>query len=480
MRCDTGLLLWSVLSCGTTLLTFCYLAKARQWEQSLAYNTFHGRDKLISQNVTAYHLFASRTQQEVAAMLRRTANTFAERNADELLSGPPKDVVAHVVQRRKEAQRQIGLITATLSQMRRTFHDSVNATMRTSQLTEEKMRYELKNMPPPQHPFPVPPRTPETLADQRKRWREDHAESYAVYERQLKSRREWEQLRDTMVRKKHQPNNTAALTLPPEPPVPDPPADFKPRNLIMCMSSVQRQKNYLLETVRSLFHAMSPQEKQENKLVIFNAMVPPSHHEDVPHVQQEFAHEIATGSLEIITNPSGYRELLPGAPPLLDRWFDPPERVRWRAKHALDTAYVMAYCMNQTYDYYLHLEDDISALPHFPSLLREWTDTHFAHRNDWTMLAFYNPWRTNPPFEEIKPYNFFGVIGQLLRRSDVETVMEFLRKNFDESPLDWLFVDLLTKFRGRLFARDCSLFQHEGRVSSFHGKTQSLRALRTC
>ncbi len=37
--------------------------------------------------------------------------------------------------------------------------------------------------------------------------------------------------------------------------------------------------------------------------------------------------------------------------------------------------------------------------------------------------------------------------GQAFRPADLPTIVEFLEKNFDDSPLDWLFVDLLTKFK---------------------------------
>jgi hypothetical protein len=158
------------------------------------------------------------------------------------------------------------------------------------------------------------------------------------------------------------------------------------------------------------------------------------------------------------------------------RWSDPLARVLWRSKHALDTALVMVHCQNQSYDYYVHLEDDIRASKNFPTKIRDWIDRRLQRRSDWTMLSFYNPWRVND-MDILKPYNFFGVIGQVFRPSDLPTIVEFIQKNFDESPLDWLFVDVLTKYHGQVIVHSPSLFQHVGIVSSLEGKTQSSKAV---
>ena len=180
---------------------------------------------------------------------------------------------------------------------------------------------------------------------------------------------------------------------------------------------------------------------------------------------------------QVITNPTadGYPQMK-NESALKLRWGDPLARVKWRAKHALDTATVMGHCQAQGYDYYVHLEDDIKAAPNYPTKMREWIDEKYAARGDWTLLSFYNPWRVKDG-ERLKPYNFFGVIGQVFRPSDLPTIAAFLRKNFDDSPLDWLFVDLLTKFKGQIVTHTPSYFQHEGRVSSLQGKTQSSRAV---
>jgi hypothetical protein len=134
--------------------------------------------------------------------------------------------------------------------------------------------------------------------------------------------------------------------------------------------------------------------------------------------------------------------------------------------------------------YFLMMEDDIDSASRFASKMRTWVDTvltssHVAgHRGhaDWAMASFYNPWPVQD-LERLPPYKFFGVIGQLFRMHDLPVVVEFLRRNFDQSPLDWLFVDYLKKFGLSIVVHSPSLFQHRGVVSSLEGKEQSGRSV---
>jgi hypothetical protein len=123
------------------------------------------------------------------------------------------------------------------------------------------------------------------------------------------------------------------------------------------------------------------------------------------------------------------------------------------------------------------MEDDIKAAKHWAKRCRQWMDSHLAARTDWTIASFYNPWENVKNLQKMEPFKFFGVIGQVFRVHDLPVVVEFLEKNFDQSPLDWLFVDFLRKFNGTIVVSVPSLFQHEGTVSSLAGKTQSGRSV---
>eukprot|EP01012_Entosiphon_sulcatum_P018086 TRINITY_DN22832_c0_g1_i1.p1 TRINITY_DN22832_c0_g1~~TRINITY_DN22832_c0_g1_i1.p1 ORF type:complete len:147 (-),score=14.87 TRINITY_DN22832_c0_g1_i1:2-442(-) len=133
-------------------------------------------------------------------------------------------------------------------------------------------------------------------------------------------------------------------------------------------------------------------------------------------------------------------------------------------------------CLNADgVDFYLHLEDDVQACPDWPRLIHNWLHSAMHNRSDWTALAFYSPW-PGPDRSAIPLSDFFGNIGLLFRVADVQTIVNFLRRNFDEAPLDWLLVDIMTKLRGRIVAHHPSVFQHLGRRSSFAGERRRGRA----
>ena len=179
------------------------------------------------------------------------------------------------------------------------------------------------------------------------------------------------------------------------------------------------------------------------------------------------------------------------------RWGDDAKRTFWRSKQALDMAMLLEYVSRETHEtlggggarhqvaspfasfpFVLMLEDDIKASKGFAYTLRQWVDTVLLSKGntDWTVASFYNPWPDVSDGEKLPPFKFFGVIGQLVRMSDVPNIAMFLRKNFDQSPLDWLFVDFLKKFNGSMVVHTPSLFQHVGVESSLDGKDQPANA----
>ena len=249
-------------------------------------------------------------------------------------------------------------------------------------------------------------------------------------------------------------------------------------NMVIGVSSVNRRTNYLYNTIANIMERLSEEDRRHVKVVVMNGNVPPSDHTDVPRVREAFAAEMDDGLLVIeeIHGAGGHPELDVPDASLRHRWGDDTQRVRWRAKQVLDVATLMDRCARyQRYGYFLMLEDDVKVADRFPTAVRRWVDEKLSHRTDWAIASFYNPWRASD-LEVIPPFKFFGVIGQLFRMHDLPHLTHFLKKNFDESPLDWLFVDYLTKYRLTMLAHSPSLFQHLGKVSSLAGKAQPSRA----
>lgn len=250
-----------------------------------------------------------------------------------------------------------------------------------------------------------------------------------------------------------------------------------PKAFMIGISSVNRQTNYLVSTLLSFLGALDEDEKRLIRIVIFNGNYPPAQHEDIAAVRYQFAPEMASGLLEIVELKAAHAQLRNPAA-LARRWGDDLARVQWRSKQVLDVAYLMDYCYRHAagYRYFLMMEDDIIASKHFVRRLRQWTDANLLKSTTWTMASFYNPWPV-ADMELLPPNKFFGVIGQLFRVHDLPVIVEFLRKNFDQSPLDWLFVDFLKKFNGSIVVHTPSLFQHQGTVSSLEGKSQEGRSV---
>eukprot|EP00759_Apiculatamorpha_spiralis_P033855 PhF_6_TR35019/c0_g1_i2/m.50972/K13748/MGAT4C; alpha-1,3-mannosylglycoprotein beta-1,4-N-acetylglucosaminyltransferase C len=251
-------------------------------------------------------------------------------------------------------------------------------------------------------------------------------------------------------------------------------------NFVIGISSVSRDKDYVVDTVKALFSAMSHQEKGQVKVVLMNGDVPPAKHKAIERtIKRDFGHLIDSGTLIIIKNPSdsGWPQLK-HPEKLTVRWQDDTKRILWRSKQVLDVAFLLEQCseLARPESYVLMLEDDVIATMNFVTKIRTFMDEKMYDRVDWTTTSFYNPWPVSDG-EELPPYKFFGVIGQIFRPHDLPVIVEFLRKNFDQSPLDWLFWDFLKKFDRKIVVHSPSMFQHVGEISSLSGKTQPSRAV---
>ena len=247
-------------------------------------------------------------------------------------------------------------------------------------------------------------------------------------------------------------------------------------NTLIGISTINRKKqNYLFGTVSNIMERISEEEKKSIKIIIMNGNVPASDHTDVKKVRETFASEIEEGFIVIKERSEPYPQLQDSSKLTL-RWGDSKERVMWRSKQVLDVSSLMGFASDYPkYKYFLMLEDDVKVAESFPTAIRTWVDSHLTSRTDWLVASFYNPWKVTD-MQLIPNYNFFGVIGQLFRIHDLPHVTNYLLKNYDESPLDWLFVDYLTKYNKTMIAHSPSLFQHLGVVSSLANKVQPSRA----
>lgn len=90
------------------------------------------------------------------------------------------------------------------------------------------------------------------------------------------------------------------------------------------------------------------------------------------------------GLIEVVApNPSYYPDL----DKLRITLGDSPERVRWRSKQNLDFAFLMSYSQPKG-TFYVQLEDDILAKPHYISEMKKFAIEKIARKEPWFVLDF--------------------------------------------------------------------------------------------
>mmetsp|Transcript_17697 Transcript_17697/g.29104 ORF Transcript_17697/g.29104 Transcript_17697/m.29104 type:complete len:350 (+) Transcript_17697:178-1227(+) len=246
----------------------------------------------------------------------------------------------------------------------------------------------------------------------------------------------------------------------------------KTRFIFGIPSVYRREKNYLPETMRSLLSNLGEAYHSQVKFVIYNADTPPERHLALQQLRNDFKSEFDDGMIEVIANTEGYEEM---RRPLNLTHGDSLERVKWRSKQVLDFAYLMEYCKDKA-DYYIHLEDDIVAAKNYLQRIDDWLRKNYESRSDWIILSFFNPWSIEDG-GVYNPDSFSGFIGQLYRSSDLEEVIRFFKRRYNDSPADWLMKDYLKESSKKVFAKKPCLFQHIGVLSSLDGKTQGAKAI---
>ena len=138
---------------------------------------------------------------------------------------------------------------------------------------------------------------------------------------------------------------------------------------------------------------------------------------------------------------------------------DSPERLIWRAKQALDFAFLWS-SVKAIGTYYLHLEDDVLSSPGFISEIRKAIKKVKGYHGKWVCLEFSR----------------LGFIGKLYRSRDLDKLASFVRTFYDRHPVDFLmryFNNLMGQSNAILHVP--SLFQHIGVNSSLEGKIQTLK-----
>lgn len=135
---------------------------------------------------------------------------------------------------------------------------------------------------------------------------------------------------------------------------------------------------------------------------------------------------------------------------------DSPERMYWRSKQSMDYAFIFHYCQGLS-QYYLHLEDDVTAEPNYMRQIRDFV----ARQGDakWDVLTFSG----------------WGFIGKLFQDKDLRKFARYITMFYNEMPVDWLLYLYSELQAGQSILGDkehkgdSELFHHIGHQSSSLG-----------
>lgn len=159
---------------------------------------------------------------------------------------------------------------------------------------------------------------------------------------------------------------------------------------------------------------------------------------------------------------------------------DSLSRIAWRSKEAQDYAQVLSRCAKYAQgQYVLIVQDDVL----FTSALKDvvqWADSAFV-RHEYTDSRGYNKVRrvcSLSLFDVPKKENYgkdlhtldsSNMVARIWRTEDVERVVSYISRRFDDAPVDWL-VDDMCKIRRRVtLVKEPNPVRHRGAISSFAG-----------
>ncbi|XP_024052680.2 alpha-1,3-mannosyl-glycoprotein 4-beta-N-acetylglucosaminyltransferase C-like [Terrapene carolina triunguis] len=220
------------------------------------------------------------------------------------------------------------------------------------------------------------------------------------------------------------------------------------RYLSIGISSIHRKnKYYLMRTIESIFSQSSPEELKEIVLVVYLANNDSTlNKQTAKEIKDGFSSHIDDGNLLVICSSLASYPSLQG---LQRNFWDKDQSVQHRSKQNVDYAFLVNFCASLSH-YYLMLEDDVVCANGFLSIIQQFIRERME---PWTTVAF----------------STLGYIGKLYHNEDLPKLARFLLLFYDVMPCDWL-LELFhqSKAQKEIITFRPSLFQHIGRISSFH------------
>ena len=254
----------------------------------------------------------------------------------------------------------------------------------------------------------------------------------------------------------------------PSEPSPEPEVHYIRDNVtfVLGMPHVNRDnKNYILQTIDSLFSSLSKKEDRQCLLVIFLCDADTEYNNAIARrLETVYGKYFSTGLIEILLPDHEFYQKIKLLRDSNQTVNEEQTRYVWRTKQNLDIAFLMQHTYTRG-RYYVMLEDDVVVQKGFVTRMINFLQ--HAPRSDWIVTNFSK----------------YTVIGTVLRSRDIPKVVNFLLLFHDTWPVDWLLEHLVNVIGCRLDLDDCSktwgkrtlrypvpLFNHKGKISSLKGK----------
>ena len=228
---------------------------------------------------------------------------------------------------------------------------------------------------------------------------------------------------------------------------------FLPAYVTIAVPTVKRPiigSLYLMQTLDSLLRCSTPEDREQIVVVIYLADKDPDYNTELlQNLTLKYDEYLKNGFMNVITAPPN---LYPSFENLKKNFGDSEERVKWRSREVIDSAYMYHQCVNLS-TYFIQLEEDVLSAPNYFNSIK-----NFVKQNEqktWAILDLTS----------------HGSTGKLMKNSDLKKMTIFMLTFFDEKPVDWLMSDFRTFLAQKEnIASNPIIFQHMGGRSSFEVK----------
>lgn len=253
------------------------------------------------------------------------------------------------------------------------------------------------------------------------------------------------------------------------------PETFRARG-VACMPSVTRMRNgshveYVSNAVKS-WRLATKESEDLRDLTVFDM-------DKAPRAHPEWLKQVFSSEVKTLPNWLKHekREGKVRTPRKLTLG-DSRERVEWRSKEAMDYAEVLNRCASSApadVEYVIIVQDDVLFGLQMRNVL-QWCDEHMKSKLVTNEKGTTRMVRVcgaslfdlaKDEAEDGHKLRSSNMVARVWKRESVESMVKYLRYNFDEAPVDWLADRRCRSQRGQTFVMEPNPVRHRGAVSSF-------------